>query len=149
MKQFFCLFVGALVAIPAFAIHSYRAELCQSENLKLVYQGNYPVGGSYKLSRIKVPDDAVQIFERDGEYTASENEFVVVREKVLKRHVVKSPCDREDEYVFDENIFATQKVIELTKLSAEDEAQLGVKSGTYMIFNCHENLSIPNRCPRH
>jgi hypothetical protein len=143
VKNIIFLTVSMALTAPAFAMHAYRSETCTSSTHKLVYQGNYPVGGSYSLTK-KDTEDGVELYEAE-EKSVQENEFRIRNTKIISSNTTKAEC-KEDDYDFEETESKSQMVIELGALSAENEAKVGLKSGTNMIFNCDEVFSAPVKC---
>ena len=144
MKNSFIAFLILTSAATSFATHAYRSETCVSTTHKIVYNGNYPMGGSYTLSNLKTGSE-VELYEK-GEGEAGSNEFDRVAAKTLSEKSKKAVCKVSGDVEFDEQSSKSQMVFNISKLTTEDEVKVGIDSGTYMIFNCSGTFSEPVHC---
>jgi hypothetical protein len=145
MKKLAAILGLIILSTSVYATHAYRSEVCQSDTHKLVYKGNYPVGGSYGLSDLKGAEE-IELWTKEDDSKTEENEFEVINAKTIKNDTIKASCRDGDEIDFDETEFTTEKVIKFNRISTEDEKKSGMNSGSLMIFKCSENLSIPVHC---
>jgi hypothetical protein len=147
VKKTFLAAIAMLISAPAFATHSYRSEQCVSTlgDYQLVYKGNYPVGGPFGLSKRGSSDDIELFAEGDA---SEENLLEVVHGKVVAYGQTFPTCqgDLDEGIDFKHVEWTSQKVYKFTQLSAEAEQKTGIKSGTYMIFNCKESSDTPMKC---
>lgn len=137
--------LSVLMVTPAFATHSYRDVTCKSSTHTLIYIGNYPVGGPYKLAKLDT-ENSVEIYaqdEVDGP-GPEEKSFEVVTEKLLVSNEVAPSCDDEIDFV--ETYTKKESSIRFTRLSPHEETLLDLKSGDVMTFSCEEVVYTPFPC---
>lgn len=151
MNKSIALLMLLAFSSSAFATHAYRSETCISQSTnqayKLVYKGNYPFGGAFGLSKLG-SEEEVELFQKEETADPSVNEFDVVRGKTLSSKVTKDRCTKGDPIRFRNEISKTQTVVNVSNLSAEAEAILDLKSGTYVIFNCNVEYNFPEQCKK-
>jgi hypothetical protein len=149
MKKSIALLGLLLFASTSFATHVYRSETCTSQSTdqvyKLVYKGDFAKGGPSGLSKVG-SDEEVTLWEKGNESSAGENLFEVLHGKVIKTKVQTDHCLKGYKTTLRNEHNRTQTVVNIANLSAEDEDKLGLKSGTYIIFNCTSQLSTPVKC---
>lgn len=150
MKQIILVALITLVASSAFATHAYLTQDCLSDTHKLVYQGNYPIGGSYGLSKLQ-SEDQIKVWDIDGEeenetVSLEENVFKVVESKILSSEEVKASCEGADGVAFEETNLKSEITIKLLNVLKADEAKSGLKTGDTMKLLCDETFAMPVRC---
>lgn len=128
----------------AFATHAYRAMDCSSASYNLTYKGNYPMGGAYELSKNDLTT-GVELFEADSETdTSFRLEFADT--KIISTDEIKAECKASGDIEFDEQVSTMITKIKITKLTAEEEKNLGLKSGSVLKMQCLQKLSLPVNC---
>ena len=124
----------------AFAIHAYRAENCRSGNLHFSYEGNYPVGGYYRIanstdSHIAIPNvpelySAAEI--RDADVLFTEVSMVVTNKPTLE---VDSNWEHSE--------WTSTKVIRIERASLSSQNRFQIEAGREITFKCHESSTNP------
>lgn len=130
-----------LVNQNAFARHAYRSENCKSQDLSLVYKGNYPVGGMYGISRGEQEDvPALPLFEDEYKNTLIDADvlFTELNVKVLEKTPPVSECG------FKHTEWKSEKVIAFDLLTDDAAKSLGLKPGEKLTFICEESTDHPD-----
>lgn len=127
------------------AKHIYWSQSCTTKNgvFTLRYTGNYPVGGSYELTRkgielemLALPNDA----ETYGQEELDKADIVFTEKSSVE---LERPVDRK-ECEFDHSESKTRKVFSLDKVSAIAREKLALRGITELTMTCEESLDIPN-----
>jgi hypothetical protein len=137
--------VGTVTASTAFASHAYRSEDCSSAAFKFSYKGNYPIGGSYGLSKIN-SDKEIELWDKKNADDSSANQFVIEDNKVISSQEAAAPCQDGDDVDFTETTSQISIKVKLTKVSGQDAQALEVKLGDVLSFQCVEIFSVPVHC---
>jgi hypothetical protein len=140
-----CSLLTIFFCSNAFA-HAYRNEYCESDTLKLIYEGNYPYGGSYVISLLETEGEytlARPLYDYDDSKTPNTLEsadviFSKISTKVTEVGPTSSDC------WFDHKEWKSEKIIEVNLINEVASKNLGLKQGDKIIFKCEEDSDIPN-----
>lgn len=142
MKKFVCFALAMGMASSAFATHAYRTMDCQSNDIRLNYKGNYPVGGLYAISRsgsdelLALPNDSETYGE--DELKSADVVFEIMASTNIGDVKTFPVCG------FDHTEKLTSNMIKLNKVSPEAARKIGVQQGDSLKFVCVEILDTPN-----
>ncbi|MBY0414075.1 MAG: hypothetical protein K2Q18_07910 [Bdellovibrionales bacterium] len=139
------LFVSAFLSKNAFATHAYRSEDCTSSTHNLFYKGNYPLGGMYGMTLVNQEEETSALPTEDVENNTLEDAEILFTE--IATTITSVPVERTECY-FDHTDWSSEKVIEISDITALGVNNLGLKKGDRITFTCKESTDFPNgnRC---
>lgn len=129
----------------AFARHAYRSEICKSKTHVFTYDGNYPVGGYYSITKIedKNRDNKVILVEKDSDDFPEGERKEMANFEIKKTR--KTWFDRsKDDGCFETNTYRNVKVLKFTNLKAEELKAADLKNDQEIKFSCIEEYIVPS-----
>lgn len=145
MKKLVLLMSVSLFFSNAYARHAYRSEICKSTTHIFTYDGNYPVGGYYSISKVedKDRDNRVILVEKDSEEYSEDERKEMANFEIKK--VRKSWFNRsKDDGCFETNIYRNVKTLKFTNLKPEELKNAGLNEGQEIKFSCVEEYNVPS-----
>ncbi len=145
MNKILLVLVSMLFFSNAFARHAYRSEICKSSTHIFTYDGNYPVGGYYSISKVedKNRDNKVILVEKDSEEYSEEERKETANFEIKKTR--KTWFDRsKDDGCFETNTYRNTKVLKFTNLKAEELKNADLKNDQEIKFSCVEEYIVPS-----
>jgi hypothetical protein len=130
----------------AMATHAYLSEECTSETHSFRYEGNYPIGGYYGISKLNQEDKAVLIpvtNASEGPYDQDEIDSMDML-YTASDIAQTAPTEESSDDCFDTTVSHYRQTLTFQKVKAEAGNKVGITEGQSMVFDCISTSDIPN-----